>query len=160
MVLKERKKILYLFFFPHHLCLWPLPIVGCIFDHFCVTMNEWTLFYFCFYFGGVFLPFYSGNTQTRFGGEITEANPLPSLSLLKNKSPEKIIFLKASLNKFILCLVLPYIEAKGARDLTAVATDRVKFDVAIFGEPVPDVTWSRGEESVDEEHKLDITAYS
>ena len=47
--------------------------------------------------------------------------------------------------------MLPYIEAKGARELTATAQDRVKFDVAIFGEPAPEVTWLKGEEPVDQE---------
>ena len=28
-------------------------------------------------------------------------------------------------------------------DLTAICGDRVKFDLPIFGEPVPDVTWTR-----------------
>jgi hypothetical protein len=37
----------------------------------------------------------------------------------------------------------PYIDAKSMHDITAICGDRVKFDLPIFGEPVPDVTWTR-----------------
>ena len=39
--------------------------------------------------------------------------------------------------------VPPYIDAKSMHDITAICGDRVKFDLPIFGEPVPDVTWTR-----------------
>jgi len=39
--------------------------------------------------------------------------------------------------------LLPFIEVKGVRDVTANARDRVKFDVPIFGEPAPSVIWRR-----------------
>jgi len=37
--------------------------------------------------------------------------------------------------------LLPYIDAKTMRDVTVEAKERVKFDVAIFGEPAPEITW-------------------
>ena len=40
-------------------------------------------------------------------------------------------------------LVPPYIDAKSMHDVTAICGDRVKFDLPIFGEPVPEVTWTR-----------------
>jgi len=44
--------------------------------------------------------------------------------------------------------LLPYIDAKLMRDITAEAKERVKFDVAVFGEPKPEVQWYKGEEKV------------
>jgi Immunoglobulin I-set domain len=46
--------------------------------------------------------------------------------------------------------VLPYIELKGLRDVIACVNDRVKFDLPIFGEPAPTVTWSKGDIPVEE----------
>lgn len=46
--------------------------------------------------------------------------------------------------------LLPYIDAKTMRDVTAEAKERIKFDVAIFGEPAPEVTWYKGEETIEE----------
>jgi len=46
--------------------------------------------------------------------------------------------------------LLPYIDAKLMRDITAEAKERVKFDVAVFGEPKPEVQWYKGEEKVEE----------
>lgn len=46
--------------------------------------------------------------------------------------------------------LLPFIEMKGVRDITASAKERVKFDVPISGEPVPDIAWFKGETPVDE----------
>jgi hypothetical protein len=46
--------------------------------------------------------------------------------------------------------LLPYIDAKSMRDCTVEAKERLKFDVAVFGEPPPEVTWYKGEETVAE----------
>jgi len=45
--------------------------------------------------------------------------------------------------------LLPFIEIKGVRDITATEKDRVKFDVPIFGEPMPSVEWCKGDDSVE-----------
>lgn len=45
--------------------------------------------------------------------------------------------------------LLPYIEAKGLRDVTASVKDRIKFDVPFCGEPTPEVAWYKGEESIE-----------
>lgn len=37
----------------------------------------------------------------------------------------------------------PYIDAKNLHDVTVVAGDRVKFDLRIFGEPTPEVVWTK-----------------
>jgi len=37
----------------------------------------------------------------------------------------------------------PYIDAKNLHDVTVVAGDRVKFDLKIFGEPTPEVVWTK-----------------
>merc|ERR1719412_2415488 len=37
----------------------------------------------------------------------------------------------------------PYIDAKNMHDLTAICGDRIKFDLPIYGEPLPDVVWTR-----------------
>ena len=37
--------------------------------------------------------------------------------------------------------MLPFIEMKGVRDITASVKERIKFDVPISGEPVPDIAW-------------------
>jgi len=44
----------------------------------------------------------------------------------------------------------PYIDAKTMRDVTAEAKERIKFDVAIYGEPTPEVAWYKGEKNVEE----------
>jgi len=44
----------------------------------------------------------------------------------------------------------PFIDAKSLRNVTAEARDRVKFDVPIFGEPAPEVTWLKGDIPVEE----------
>ena len=41
--------------------------------------------------------------------------------------------------------MLPYIDAKTLRDVKMDVKDRLKFDVPIFGEPAPEVTWYKGE---------------
>lgn len=46
--------------------------------------------------------------------------------------------------------LLPYIELKGLRDVTASVNDRVKFDLPIFGEPAPTVVWAKGDTPVEE----------
>jgi predicted phage tail protein len=46
--------------------------------------------------------------------------------------------------------LLPYIDAKTMRDVTVEAKERLKFEVAIFGEPTPEVTWYKGDQSVEE----------
>merc|ERR1712179_808212 len=46
--------------------------------------------------------------------------------------------------------LLPYIDAKSMRDITAEAKERIKFDVAVFGESAPEVQWYKGEEKVEE----------
>lgn len=48
--------------------------------------------------------------------------------------------------------LLPYIDAKTMRDVTVEAKERVKFDVAIFGEPTPDITWYK----IDGDSRLSI----
>jgi len=37
----------------------------------------------------------------------------------------------------------PYIDAKKMHDITAICGDRIKFDLPIFGEPLPEVVWTR-----------------
>lgn len=37
----------------------------------------------------------------------------------------------------------PYIDAKNLHDVTVIAGDRVKFDLKIFGEPAPEVIWTK-----------------
>ena len=49
-------------------------------------------------------------------------------------------------------LVLPYLEVKGARDVTATAHERIKFEAAVFGEPAPSVAWTKGEDPVEGVH--------
>lgn len=46
--------------------------------------------------------------------------------------------------------LLPYVDAKLMRDITAEAKERVKFDVAVYGEPQPEVQWYRGEDRVED----------
>jgi len=46
--------------------------------------------------------------------------------------------------------LLPYIELKSVRDITASVKERIKFDVPICGEPVPDVAWFKGDIPIEE----------
>lgn len=46
--------------------------------------------------------------------------------------------------------LLPYIDAKTMRDITVSAGDRLRFDLPIFGEPAPDVSWRKGDEPVED----------
>ena len=46
---------------------------------------------------------------------------------------------------------------KGARDITASVKERIKFDVPICGEPVPDIAWFKGETPVEELEDRAIT---
>jgi fibronectin type 3 domain-containing protein len=46
--------------------------------------------------------------------------------------------------------LLPFIEMKGLRDITASAKERIKFDVPICGEPAPEVAWFKGDTPVEE----------
>jgi len=48
--------------------------------------------------------------------------------------------------------LLPYLEVKGARDVTATAHERIKFEAAVFGEPAPSVAWTKGEDPVEGVH--------
>jgi len=45
--------------------------------------------------------------------------------------------------------LVPYIDAKTMRDVTAEAKERIKFDVAIYGEPTPEATWYKGEDPIE-----------
>ena len=45
--------------------------------------------------------------------------------------------------KIVNVLVPPYIDAKNMHDITAICGDRIKFDLPIFGEPLPDIVWTR-----------------
>ena len=45
---------------------------------------------------------------------------------------------------------MPYIDAKTMRDITVSAGDRLRFDLPIFGEPAPDVSWRKGDEPVED----------
>lgn len=53
--------------------------------------------------------------------------------------------------------LLPFIEMKGVRDITASVKERIKFDVPICGEPVPDIAWFKGETPVEELEDRAIT---
>jgi len=46
--------------------------------------------------------------------------------------------------------LLPYIDAKTLRDVTCEVKERLKFEVAMCGEPIPEVTWYKGEETIEE----------
>lgn len=45
--------------------------------------------------------------------------------------------------------LIPFIDAKGLRDVVVEANDRLKFDAPISGEPAPEVTWLKGDQSVE-----------
>lgn len=54
--------------------------------------------------------------------------------------------------------VAPYLDAKNFHDVTVVAGDRVKFDLAIYGEPAPEVEWTReGSGETEGLHVLETT---
>ena len=55
------------------------------------------------------------------------------------------------------CPVLPYIDAKTLRDVKMDAKDRLKFDVPIFGEPAPEVSWYCGDDLIEEDKSISIT---
>merc|ERR1711970_1709285 len=44
--------------------------------------------------------------------------------------------------------LIPYINAKGLRDVVVEVNERLKFDAPITGEPVPEAIWYKGEEPV------------
>ena len=58
---------------------------------------------------------------------------------------------------FLPLLVLPYIDAKTLRDVKIDAKDRLKFDVPIFGEPAPEVSWYNGDDLIENDKSISIT---
>ena len=52
--------------------------------------------------------------------------------------------------------MLPFIDAKCLRDTTVEVKERLKFDVPIFGEPLPEVCWMKGEESVEGDKSITV----
>ena len=52
--------------------------------------------------------------------------------------------------------VLPYIDAKTLRDMKVEVKDRLKFDVPIYGEPAPEVSWYKGEDLLEESKAISI----
>merc|ERR1719350_1625620 len=52
--------------------------------------------------------------------------------------------------------LLPYIDAKTLRDVKVDAKDRLKFDVPIFGEPAPEVSWFKGEELIEDSKSISL----
>ena len=58
---------------------------------------------------------------------------------------------------FLPFLVLPYIDAKTLRDVKIDAKDRLKFDVPIFGEPAPEVSWYNGDDLIENDKSISIT---
>ena len=52
--------------------------------------------------------------------------------------------------------MLPYIDAKSLRDVKVEVKDRLKFDVPIFGEPAPEVSWYRGEELIEDSKSISL----
>merc|ERR1711953_1621436 len=53
--------------------------------------------------------------------------------------------------------LLPYIDAKTLRDVKIDAKDRLKFDVPIFGEPAPEVSWYNGDDLIENDKSITIT---
>ena len=53
--------------------------------------------------------------------------------------------------------MLPYIDAKSLRDVKVEVKDRLKFDVPIYGEPAPEVTWYAGDEIIEDSKAISIT---
>jgi len=52
--------------------------------------------------------------------------------------------------------LLPYIDAKTLRDMKVEVKDRLKFDVPIYGEPAPEVSWYKGEDLLEESKAISI----
>ena len=52
--------------------------------------------------------------------------------------------------------MLPYIDAKSLRDVRVEVKDRLKFDVPIFGEPAPEVSWFKGEELIEDSKSISL----
>ena len=52
--------------------------------------------------------------------------------------------------------VLPYIDAKTLRDMKVEVKDRLKFDVPIYGEPAPEVSWYKGEDLLEDSKAISI----
>lgn len=52
--------------------------------------------------------------------------------------------------------MLPYIDAKSLRDVKVEVKDRLKFDVPIFGEPAPEVSWFKGEELIEDSKSISL----
>jgi len=53
--------------------------------------------------------------------------------------------------------LLPYIDAKSLRDVKMDVKDRLKFDVPIFGEPAPEVSWYFGDDLIEDDKSISIT---
>ena len=53
--------------------------------------------------------------------------------------------------------MLPYIDAKTLRDVKMDAKDRLKFNVPIFGEPAPEVSWYCGDDLIEDGKSISIT---
>ena len=53
--------------------------------------------------------------------------------------------------------MLPYIDAKTLRDVKMDVKDRLKFDVPIFGEPAPEVSWYAGDDLLEDDKSISIT---
>jgi len=53
--------------------------------------------------------------------------------------------------------LLPYIDAKTLRDVRCEVKDRLKFDVPIYGEPAPEVSWFAGDELLEDSKAISIT---
>ena len=51
---------------------------------------------------------------------------------------------------------MPYIDAKSLRDMRVEVKDRLKFDVPIFGEPAPEVSWYAGDELIEDGKSISI----
>ena len=68
--------------------------------------------------------------------------------LLQTNQSESLSILQTAWRQWQWISVAPYIDAKNLHDVTVVAGDRVKFDLKIFGEPTPEVVWTK--EGVDE----------
>lgn len=52
--------------------------------------------------------------------------------------------------------MLPYIDAKSLRDVKVEVKDRLKFDVPIFGEPAPEVSWFKGDELIEDSKSISL----
>merc|ERR1719414_2127485 len=52
--------------------------------------------------------------------------------------------------------LLPYIDAKSLRDVKVEVKDRLKFDVPIYGEPAPEVSWYAGDDLIEDSKSISI----